>query len=90
MSSFEARMATLHVKNVPRDIYAALRKRAKSNQRSIAAEVRALLKENVPTARELKARHEYVRKILRLRAKQSKSTGPFQSAEEMIREDRER
>jgi plasmid stability protein len=83
-------MPTLHVENIPRDLYAALRKRAKTNQRSIAAEVRALLKENVPTARELEARHEFVRNILRLRAKQPKSRGNFQSAEEMIREDRER
>jgi hypothetical protein len=83
-------MPTLHVENIPSDLYAALRKRAKTNQRSIAAEVRALLKENVPTARELKARHEFVRNILRLRAKQPKSRGNFQSAEEMIREDRER
>ena len=90
MSSNEASMATLHVENIPGDLYAALRKRAKSNQRSIAAEVRALLKENVPTAREMKARHELVQKILRLRAKQPKSRANFQSAEEMIREDRER
>ena len=83
-------MPTLHVENIPRDLYAALRKRAKTNQRSIAAEVRALLKENVPTARELKARHEFVRNILRLRARQPKSRRNFQSAEEMIREDRER
>ena len=90
MSSYGEHMATLHVENIPKDLYAALRKRAKSNKRSIAAEVRALLKENVPTARETKARHEFVRKILRLRAKLPKSSRPFQSAEEMIREDRER
>jgi plasmid stability protein len=83
-------MATLHVENIPRDLYAALRKRAKSNQRSIAAEVRAILKENAPTAREMKERHKFMRKIFRLRAKQPKSSGAFQSAEEMIREDRER
>jgi plasmid stability protein len=83
-------MPTLHMENIPRDLYAALRKRAKTNQRSIAAELRALLKENVPTARELKARHEFVRNILRLRARQPKSRGNFQSAEETIREDRER
>jgi len=83
-------MATLHVENIPRELYAALRRRAKSNQRSIAAEVRAILKENMPTAREMKERHKFVRKILRLRAKHPKSSGPFQSAEEMIREDRER
>ena len=77
MSSFEAPLATLHVENIPRDLYAALRKRAKSNQRSIAAEVRAILKENVPTAREMKERHKFVRKGLRLRAKQPKSSGPL-------------
>ena len=83
-------MAILHVKNIPRDLYAALRRRAKSNQRSIAAEVRALLKEYIPTAREIRARRRFVKDILRLRAKLPKSTGPFQSAEGMIREDRER
>jgi plasmid stability protein len=83
-------MATLHVKNIPRDLHAALRKRAKANQRSIATEVRALLKENVPTAREMKARHELFKRLVRLRAKKPKSPGPFPNVEEMIREDRER
>ena len=32
-------MATLYVENVPEDIYKALRKRARGNRRSIAAEV---------------------------------------------------
>jgi plasmid stability protein len=86
----EELMATLRVKNISREVYAALRRRAKSNQRSIAAEVRAILKENVPTARELKARHEFCRRLVRLRKKRPKSSGPFPSAEEMIREDRER
>jgi plasmid stability protein len=90
MSSCETPMATLHVENIPRDLYAALLRRAESNQRSIAAEVRALLKENVPTAREMKARHEFMRKFLLLRAKQTNSSEPFPSTEEMIREDRER
>ena len=83
-------MATLHVDNIPRDRYAALRRRAKSNERSIASEVRALLKENVPTARQLKAREKWVRQLVRLRAKQSKSSVKFASTEEMIPEDRER
>jgi len=86
----EGPVPTLHVKNIPRDVYAALRRRAMSNQRSIVAEVRALLKEYVPTARELKARHKWVRKLVRLRASPPKSRGLFPSAEEMIREDRER
>ena len=53
-------MATLYVENVPDDLYEALRSRAKARRRSIAAEVLALLKENIPTEQELKARHEWV------------------------------
>jgi plasmid stability protein len=51
-------MATVCVKNVPDDLYAALRKGAKSNGRSIAAEFRALLEETYPTKREMKAPRE--------------------------------
>ena len=47
-------MATLYVENVPDDLYEALRNRAKAQHRSIAAEVLALLEQNVPTAQELK------------------------------------
>jgi plasmid stability protein len=83
-------MATLYVENVPDDLYEALRSRAKARRRSIAAEVLALLEENVPTAKELKARHEWVRKLTRLREQQPASGRAFPSAEEMIREDRER
>lgn len=83
-------MATLYVENIPDNLYEALRNRAKSRRRSIAAEVLALLQENIPTEQELKARREWVRKLARLREKQAKATGPFPSAEEMIREDRER
>jgi plasmid stability protein len=49
-------MATVCVKNVPDDLYEALREGAKANGRSIAAEFRALLEENYPTKKELKAR----------------------------------
>jgi len=83
-------MATLYVENVPDDLYEALRRRAKSRRRSIAAEVLALLEENVPTPDELKARQELFRQAIRLRKSLPKSKGPFPSAEEMIREDRER
>ena len=82
-------MAMLRV-NIPRDRYAALRRQAKENQRSMAAEIRAILKQSVPTTREMKARYEICRRLVRLRTKQPKSRGPFPSAEEMIREDRER
>jgi len=83
-------MATLYVENVPENLYEALRSQAKARRRSIAAEVLALLEENVPTARELKSRHEWVRKLARLRKQQTASGRAFPSAEEMIREDRER
>jgi plasmid stability protein len=83
-------MATLYVENVPDDLYEALRKQARQHRKSIAAEVVALLEENVPTAKELHARKEFLARALRLRARKPLSAGPFPSAEEMLREDRGR
>jgi len=83
-------MATLYVENVPDDIYKALRKRAKNHRKSIAAEVIELLVQNVPTEAELKRRRHAFDELLKLRAMPPPSPGPFPSAEEMIREDRER
>ncbi len=83
-------MATLYVENVPDDLYEALRSQAKARRRSIAAEVLALLEENVPTTQELKKREELMRKLIRIRSRQSAAKQAFPSAEEMIREDRER
>jgi plasmid stability protein len=83
-------MATLYVENIPDDLYEALRSRAKARRRSIAAEVLALLEENVPTADELNARQELFRQVIRMRKKLPKSKRLFPSAEEMIRDDRER
>jgi plasmid stability protein len=78
------------VENVPDEIYKALRKRARANRKSIAAEVIALLQQNVSTEEELKRRRKAFEGLARLRAMQPLSPGPFPSAEEMIREDRER
>ena len=83
-------MATLYVRNVPDDLYEALRKRARQNRRSMAAEVLAVLEENIPTSRELRSRREFIRRLERLRAQPSPSAGPFPSTEEMVREDRSR
>ena len=83
-------MATLYVENVPDDLYKALRERARQHRKSIAAEVLTLLEQNIPTARELKARREAIRRLAELRAQPSPSPGPFPSTEEMQREDRER
>lgn len=83
-------MATLYVENVPDELYAALRQRAQKNHSSIAAEVIALLKDHVPTARELRRRRAWIRQLRELRSLQLASRGPFPSTEQMLREDRQR
>jgi len=83
-------MPTLYVENVPDDIYQALRKRAKKNGNSMAAEVLAILRQSVPTEAELKRRREFYDRMAEFRAKLPPTTGPLAWAEEMIREDRER
>lgn len=83
-------MATLYVENVPDDVYAALRKRAQRNGKSISAEVIALLRENIPTKEELKRRQQFAKRMRELSARAPLSPGPFLSTEEMIREDRKR
>jgi hypothetical protein len=49
-----------------------------------------LLQQNVPTEAELKRRREFYDRMAELRARPPLTPGPFPSAEEMIREDRER
>ena len=83
-------MATLYVENVPDDLYKALKKRARKSGGSIASEVIGLLKQFVPTEAELKKRREFYDRLAELRNKPPLTPGPFPSAEEMIREDRER
>jgi plasmid stability protein len=83
-------MPTLYVENVPEPVYKALRERARKNRKSIAAEVIELLEQNIPTAEELKRRREFARRMREISSREPLSPGPFPSAEEMIREDRER
>ena len=83
-------MATLYVENVPDDVYKALRKQARKNGGSIASEVIALLKQWVPTEAELKRRRQAIHDLAKLSSRPPLAPGPFPSAEEMIREDRER
>jgi plasmid stability protein len=83
-------MPTLYVENVPKDLYEALRARARKNRSSIAAEVIGLLKDSVPTAVELKKRQQLYDDLSEIRSYRPPGPGPFPSAEEMIREDRER
>lgn len=83
-------MPTLYVENVPKDLYEALRARARKNRSSIAAEVIALLRDGVPTAAELKQRRRFYEELMAIQAHKPPGKGPFPSTEEMIREDRER
>ena len=83
-------MPTLYVENVPKDLYEALRARARKNRSSIAAEVIEMLKDTVPTAAELKRRRQFYDELMGIRAHKPPGKGPFPSTEEMIREDRER
>jgi plasmid stability protein len=83
-------MATLYVENVPDDVYEALRKHAKSQRRSIAAEVLALLEQFYPTEQQLKRRRIASAKLRQLRFTSSGSQSQLPTAVEMIREDRER
>jgi hypothetical protein len=83
-------MPTLYVENVPKDLYEALRARARKNRSSIAKEVIDLLKETVPTALELKRRRQLLEDLAEIRAHVPLGRGPFPSTEEMVREDRER
>jgi plasmid stability protein len=83
-------MATLYVENVPDDLYKALRRRAKGNRTSMAAEVIVLLKQHIPTEEELRRRQKFFKELERLRSIPSPRPGAFPSTEEMLREERER
>jgi plasmid stability protein len=56
-------MATLCVRNVPRDLDDAFGNPAKRSRRSIAAQVIALLNQFIPTEKELQRRREFVLKL---------------------------
>jgi plasmid stability protein len=83
-------MPTLYVENIPEDLYEALRGRARSRRRSIAAEVLALLEANVPTQKELKLRQRFIRQVRRMQSKKPLKPKNVQPTEEMLREDRGR
>jgi plasmid stability protein len=83
-------MPTLYVENVPEDLYEAIRARAQGNRKSITAEVLALLAESVPTPAELARRRKVFERAEKIRSRRPISRGPFPSAEEMLRDDRDR
>jgi len=83
-------MATLYVRNIPEELYRALRKRAQQHRKTIAAEIRTMFEENFPTASALRKRKRIFRHLENLRFLVSPGQGPFPSSEQMQREDRER
>lgn len=88
-------MPTLYVENVPSDLYEALRLRAKSEGRSISAEVMKLLAEHVPTRAELAQRKRVFDIARKIRAnhpgvKRQGFKAPSESAEKMMGADRRR
>jgi plasmid stability protein len=83
-------MPTLYVENVRDDLYEALRALAQSRRKSISAEVLELLEQNIPTAAELASRKALLNRARQIRSRRSAAPGPFPTAEEMQREDRDR
>jgi hypothetical protein len=83
-------MPTLYVENVPEELYEALRRQAQSRRSSIAQEIIGLLEQHVPTPKELVRRRQFLKSALRRTAEKPLTAGPFPSAEEMLRQDRER
>ena len=83
-------MPTLYVENVPSDLYDALRLRAKSEGRSISAEVMKLLAEHIPTPAELAQRRRVFDVARKIRANQHDAKAPSGSTEQMVRADRAR
>jgi plasmid stability protein len=77
-------MATLHVRNVPDDVYDALRARAKSEGRSMNAAAIAILREALSPV-DAEAMLEDIR---RFRARTRLPQGEF-APEEIIRRDRD-
>lgn len=81
-------MATLHVRNVPDELYEALRARAKQHGRSINAETIALLEPALESRDKLPLR-EWLERTDELRSRQRPSPGA-PGVVEMIRADRDR
>lgn len=82
-------MATLCIRNIPNELHAAIRVRAKKNLRSMSAEVLLVLRVQFPTAKELRRRKIALQRLLELRFTKI-SKGKMKSSVEMIRKDRER
>ena len=81
-------MRTIKIKDVPDNLYEALRAHACERKHSVSAEVLSLLEENIPTEEELRKRRDFYRKVLRMQKRKQPSCRVFPSAENMAGKDR--
>jgi hypothetical protein len=82
-------MPTLHVRNVPEELYERLRRRAVASERSLSAEVVVLLERAL--RRDAHEEAELFDRIERRRARIAREHGgAFPSSVGLIREDRDR
>jgi plasmid stability protein len=84
-------MATLHVRNVPDELYERLRRKAESEARSLSTEVIPLLDAMTPR-RPMTAEEDapFERMRRRRRAQRSRHSGDLPSSLDDLREDRNR
>jgi plasmid stability protein len=81
-------MATLHVRNVPDELYERIRRRAARENRSLSAEVVALL--DRATQRDPETESPLFERIRRRRQRIQEEIGRFPSSVDLLREDRAR
>jgi len=81
-------MPTLHVRNVPDDLYERLRQRASAEKRSLSAEVLALLEAAIQ--RHPESQQELFERIRRRRGEIQREHGRLPSSVDLVREDRAR
>lgn len=83
-------MPALYIQNFPEDTYAALKREAKQHHTSMSALVIDALSTLFPSDEVIAARWAAHRRLSELQKLPSPGDGPFPTAEEMIREDRQR
>lgn len=81
-------MATLHVRNVPDELYDRLKRQAEIDNRSLSAEVIARLEQTAP--RQTEEYQDLLERIDRRREELRRTMGTFPSSVALIREDRDR
>lgn len=81
-------MPTLHVRNVPEDLYERIRQQAIAEKRSLSAEVLALLE--MAVERQPEPRGPLFERIRRRRAQIERAVGKLPSSVDLVREDRAR